>query len=66
MATAQDFEPRFRRHMTTAELGVRKGFRYKRATTPRLLDEVFATVTDREAIIPFLSGDEEHLLGFFV
>jgi hypothetical protein len=52
--------------MTTAELGVRKGFRYERATTPRLLDEVFATLTDREAVIPFLSGDEEHLSGFFV
>ena len=52
--------------MATAQFGVRKGFRYERATAPRLLDEVFATLTDREAVIPFLSGDEEHLSGFFV
>jgi len=52
--------------MATAQFRVRKGFGYEGATTPRLLDEVFATLTDREAIIPFLSGDEEHLSGFFV
>ena len=52
--------------MATAQFRVRKGFRYERAATPRLLDEVFATLTDCEAVIPFLSGDEEHLLGFFV
>lgn len=51
--------------MASAEFGICEGFRQQWPARLRRLYEVFAALADSEAIIPLLSGDEEHLLGFF-
>lgn len=51
--------------MAAAEFGVCKGFLYEVAATLGSLYEVFAGFADGEAVIPFLSGYEEHLSRFF-
>jgi hypothetical protein len=51
--------------MASAEFGIGEGFGYEWAATLRSLYEVFAALTNSEAIIPLLSGYEEHLSGFF-
>jgi hypothetical protein len=59
------FEPCLCRHMASTEFRVCEGFRQQWPARLRRLHEVFAALADSEAIIPLLSGDEEHLLGFF-
>ena len=50
--------------MAAAEFGIGEGFGYEGAATLRGLHEVFAALTNGEAVTPFLSGYEEHLSGF--
>jgi hypothetical protein len=52
--------------MASAEFGISEGFGYEGAATLRRLHEVFAALTNGEAVTPFLSGYEEHLSGFFL
>ena len=51
--------------MASAQLGVGEGFGYERAATLRRFYEVFAALTNGEAVSPLLSGYEEHFSGFF-
>ena len=59
------FEPCFRGHVAAAKFRVFEGFRYEVAATLRGFYEVLARLTNREAVISFLSRYEEHLSKFY-
>ncbi len=51
--------------MAAAQLGIGEGFSYEVAATLRGFYEVLTRLTNREAVISFLSRYEEHLSEFY-
>ena len=51
--------------MAPAQRRMREGFGYEVAATLRGIYEMLAGFADVEAVIPLLSGYEEHSSGFF-